>query len=61
MDRMRDIVWAIDSRKDKYENLIDRMRAFTEKTLSQKGNSHKFEVVGINGKESIDPETRQSL
>lgn len=61
LDRMRDIVWAIDSRKDKYENLIDRMRSFTESQLSKKGISHTFKVTGITGKSSIDPGSRQNI
>jgi DNA-directed RNA polymerase len=40
MERMRDTVWEIDSRKDKYENLIDRMRAFAEKNLNLKNTKH---------------------
>ena len=42
MERMRDTVWAIDARKDKYENLIDRMRDFAEKNLERKNITHTF-------------------
>jgi signal transduction histidine kinase len=45
METMRDIVWAIDSRKDKYENLIDRMRAFAEKNLHLKNIKHTFRLM----------------
>lgn len=61
MERMRDTVWVIDSRKDKYENLIDRMRAFAEKNLGVKNIAHQFEVIGIEGKKFIDPEKRQNI
>lgn len=42
MERMRDTVWAIDSRKDKYENLIDRMRDFVERNLNRKRYFARF-------------------
>jgi hypothetical protein len=60
MDRMRDIVWAIDSRKDKYENLIDRMRDFAEKGLGKKDIELSFKVLGIEGEAGIDPDRRQN-
>lgn len=61
MDRMRDTVWAIDSRKDKYENLIDRMRAFAEKNLNLKSISHDFEVKTDDPRRFIDPQKRQNI
>lgn len=50
MERMRDVVWGIDSRKDKYENLIDRMRTFAEKNLGVKNIAYRFELSSIDGK-----------
>jgi ligand-binding sensor domain-containing protein/two-component sensor histidine kinase len=61
MDRMRDTVWAIDSRKDKYENLIDRMRAFAEKNLNLRQITHDFEVSVDDPRQFIDPQTRQNV
>ncbi|GGD82382.1 hypothetical protein GCM10011514_53040 [Emticicia aquatilis] len=61
MERMRDTVWAIDSRKDKYENLIDRMRAFAEKNLNMKHIKHTFKVEVEDSKKFIDPEKRQNI
>lgn len=61
MDRMRDTVWAIDSRKDKYENLVDRMRAFAEKNLNLKQISHDFEIAVDDPRQFIDPQTRQNI
>ncbi|WP_375444644.1 two-component regulator propeller domain-containing protein [uncultured Fibrella sp.] len=61
MDRMRDTVWAIDSRKDKYENLVDRMRAFAEKNLNLKQISHNFEIAVDDPRQFIDPQTRQNI
>ena len=61
MERMRDTVWAIDARKDKYENLIDRMRDFAEKNLERKNISHTFSFNGLDGKKFISPEIRQNI
>ena len=61
MEHMRDTVWAMDSRKDKYENLIDRMRAFAEKNLAMKNITHEFIISDIETKKFIDPEKRQTI
>lgn len=61
MERMRDTVWAMDSRKDKFENLIDRMRDFAEKNLSMKKMTHEFIISDIDTKKFIDPEKRQAI
>ena len=61
MEHMRDTVWAMDSRKDKYENLIDRMRDFAEKNLSMKNMTHEFIIADINTKKFINPEKRQTI
>jgi ligand-binding sensor domain-containing protein/two-component sensor histidine kinase len=61
MERMRDIVWALDSNKDKYENLIDRMRAFAEQQLPLKNISHEFTIDEVNGTQSIAPDVRQNV
>lgn len=61
MERMRDTVWAIDSRKDKYENLIDRMRAFAEKNLNLKNIKHTFKIDIEDSKKFINPEKRQNI
>lgn len=59
MDKMRDIVWALDSRRDKYENLLDRMKHFAETRLSNSGLSYHFNTDGIEGSEFINPKIRQ--
>ena len=61
MERMRDTVWAIDARKDKYENLVDRMRDFAEKNLERKNVTHTFSFQGLDGKKFISPEVRQNI
>lgn len=61
MERMRDTVWAIDSRKDKYANLIDRIRAFAEQQLHMKNINHEITIEGINTDEAIAPNIRQNV
>lgn len=61
MEHMRDTVWAMDSRKDKYENLIDRMRDFAERNLSMKKLTHEFIIADIDTKKFITPDKRQAI
>ena len=61
MERMRDTVWAMDSRKDKLANLVDRMRDFAEKNLAMKNMTHEFILDNIETKKFINPEKRQAI
>lgn len=61
METMRDIVWAIDSRQDKYENLIGKMRDFAEKNLHLKHIKHSFKIEAEDTKKFIAPEKRQNI
>ena len=61
MEHMRDTVWAMDSRKDKYENLIDRMRSFAERNLAMKNFTQDFILSDIDTQKFIDPEKRQAI
>lgn len=61
MDTMRDTVWAIDSRQDKYVNLMDRMRDFAEKSLHNSDIKFTFDSIGIKQEEIILPNIRQQL
>jgi signal transduction histidine kinase/sugar lactone lactonase YvrE len=61
MERMRDIVWSMDHRKDKYENLVDRMRAYAERNLSGSNIRYDFITEGIPTGKFINPEKRQTI
>ncbi len=61
MDRMRDTVWAIDSRQDQYVNLVDRIREHTEKTLDQSDLDYDITSSGFLANEVILPNHRQQL
>lgn len=61
MTRMRDTVWAIDARKDKIYDLVDRILDFCEDALSPTGKKLNFNnnISEINKK--INPEIRQNI
>ena len=61
MDTMRDTVWAIDSRQDRYVNLVDRMRDFAENSLFQSDINYKIVTEGLDDKDVILPNIRQQL
>lgn len=61
MSRMRDTVWAIDARKDKLENLIDRMREHAEETLTPKDILLALEVDQLALTKNIPSQIRQAL
>ncbi|HFB99854.1 MAG TPA: hypothetical protein ENJ53_03520, partial [Phaeodactylibacter sp.] len=61
MSRMRDAVWAMDARKDKWENLQDRMREFAAEMLGEKGLAYQIDFQDINLKDQLLPEIRQNL
>lgn len=61
MEKMRDTVWAIDARKDKYQDLISKMHNFAEQQLNIKHIKYKLEVEGINREKMITPLIRQNI
>ncbi len=61
MDRMRDTVWAIDSRQDKYTSLLDRMREHAEKSLGQSDVDYKITSQGLSIGDKILPNHRQEM
>ena len=61
MDRLRDIVWALDSRRDKFENLIDKMRHFLDSNLAQSRFAYTFNYDKIPEKQFIRPDVRQNI
>ncbi len=61
MSRMRDTVWAIDARKDKLENLVDRMNEHAEETLIPKNFSYNVKVENLDLSTNIPTDIRQNL
>lgn len=61
MALMRDTVWAIDSRKDKWENLLDRMREHAEETLEPCDMHFELTLENITTQHHIPVEIRQNV
>lgn len=61
MAHMRDTVWAIDARKDKVENLLDRMREHAEETLTPKDLRFELSVDNVSLKQNLSTQIRQAL
>lgn len=61
IDKMRDIVWALDSRKDKFENLFDKMKSFLHLSLEKSSFNYNFKTEGIIEKKFISPDIRQNV
>ncbi len=61
MSRMRDAVWAMDARKDKFSDLLDRMREFAEETLVQAEIPYSLNFKGIDEGKFILPNIRQNV
>jgi len=61
MEKMRDIVWALDSRKDKYENLIDKMISFAENKVASSKFKFNYDFNEIPGGQMINPDVRQNI
>ncbi len=61
MSRMRDAVWAMDSRKDKWSALRDRMNEFASETLEIQEINYTINFDGINLEEQIKADIRQNI
>lgn len=61
MGRMRDTVWAIDSRKDSTSDLINRMQDYIADTLQEKNISTNFKFDNLNQDEALPPDIRQNV
>jgi signal transduction histidine kinase len=61
MDKMRDIVWAMDARKDKMINLVDKMQYFAQSSFEN--SRFKFDIQNSlnNDKAFIHPLVRQQI
>jgi len=61
LSRMRDTVWAIDGRKDKVENLLDRMLEHAEETLTPRRISFAIINKQIAPSTNLPSHIRQNL
>ncbi len=61
MSKMSDVIWSIDSRKDKIENLVKRMHEHTDDILIPLGIHYNFTIKKVDVQQRIPPTTRQEL
>lgn len=61
VQNLRDTVWAIDSSKDKYENLLDRILDYGDDHLSIKNFEFKIEKINWQSEVEINPAFRQNI
>ena len=61
MGRMRDTVWAIDSRKDNLEFLTDRMKDYLAETLSRTGFAYTWTDTSDMNNKVLPPDIRQNV
>ncbi|MEL6865041.1 MAG: triple tyrosine motif-containing protein [Bacteroidota bacterium] len=61
MSRMRDTVWAIDARKDKIKDLIDRMRDHANELLVPKDIHFDLQVQQLNIEQKLSANYRQNI
>ena len=61
MSRMRDTVWAIDARKDRLENLLDRMNEHAEETLIPRKIHYVIDTDKLDLTAKLPTDIRQNL
>ncbi|MCB0689603.1 MAG: hypothetical protein KDC53_23850, partial [Saprospiraceae bacterium] len=61
MDQMRDIVWAMDSRRDHYQNLVDRIREFALKQVNKSDFEFHMDTTNIPMDDFLPPDIRQHV
>ncbi|NND06290.1 MAG: hypothetical protein HKN87_07910 [Saprospiraceae bacterium] len=61
MAQMRDVIWATDARKDKFEDLLIRMKEYAAEILFPREITCDFNVVNINREKKIPVQIRQNL
>ncbi len=61
MSKMNDVIWSIDSRKDKMENLIEHMRDHADNILHPLEINYDLDLIKIDPSVIIPFEIRQEL
>ncbi|MCB0707192.1 MAG: hypothetical protein KDC34_17870, partial [Saprospiraceae bacterium] len=61
MSRMRDTVWAIDARKDKIEDVLDRIREHAEEILVPRGINYEIQAGQLDSKLHMNARNRQAV
>jgi len=61
VSHMRDLVWSIDSRKDTFGNLVERMHELAEDLLLPAGISYHIDIEELNLQKKINFNCRRNL
>ena len=61
MAQMRDVIWATDARKDRFEDLLTRMKEYAAEILFPRAITCYFHSKGINLEKRIPVQVRQNL
>ncbi|MCB0688447.1 MAG: hypothetical protein KDC53_18035, partial [Saprospiraceae bacterium] len=61
MAQMRDVIWATDARKDRYEDLLVRMKEYAAEILFSRDITCHFHVKGILPEKKLPVQVRQNL
>lgn len=61
MESMSDIVWSINSRNDRFDNLVNRIRAFVVQVMEAKGAKVDFQVSENLNEINLNMEQRKNL
>ena len=61
MSKMGDVIWSVDARKDKFEDLLLRMQEHAAEILQPLGIDYQFEVGKFNVQKKLGLKLRQNL
>lgn len=61
MSKMGDVIWSVDARKDKFEDLLLRMQEHAAEILQPLGIDYQFEIGKFNFHKKIGLKLRQNL
>ncbi|MBK8505562.1 MAG: hypothetical protein IPL46_27210 [Saprospiraceae bacterium] len=61
MAQMRDVIWATDARKDRFEDLLMRMKEYAAEILFSRDITCHFQVKGILPEKKLPVQVRQNL
>ncbi|MBL7796048.1 MAG: hypothetical protein JNJ90_06035 [Saprospiraceae bacterium] len=61
MSKMRDLVWGLDSRRDRVRNLLERMQEQAAELLGPAGIAFRFELGSLPLEKKIPVDVRQNL
>jgi len=61
MSKMGDVIWSVDARKDKFEDLLLRMQEHAAEILQPLGIQYNFEIGDFNINKKMDLKLRQNL